>query len=356
MSIRATAVADRTVAAPETGAQPSVPTRNLDIIRALAVAFVFFAHLILTLNGGQNQQGPVNLNSLGRVGVLIFFVHTALVLMLSMERMRETGGLLCARFYVRRLFRIYPLSIAVCIAVSLAQIPSDVLGTPFVWNWEIFTANIFLAQRILELPNLSAPLWSLPLEVEMYLFLPLIFLFLKGKRRTGRMLGLWLGSIVLSRFGFHSWTLELLLYIPCFMVGVLVYGYLPSRKPLFPWWGLVLGVAALGSVFAVVRLTTMGSILFCALIGMLILMAAECEQKSVWLPAHLIARYSYGIYLCHFPLMWVFYRHLADWPTWTQHLGFFAAMIALPILTYHWIEAPMVKLGVFLSGKIGSRV
>ena len=74
---------------------------NLDLLRTVAVLLVFVGHLMLT-------AGVRGLGDVGRFGVLIFFVHTSLVLMLSMERLGLTGGRLYFAFLIRRFFRIYP--------------------------------------------------------------------------------------------------------------------------------------------------------------------------------------------------------------------------------------------------------
>jgi peptidoglycan/LPS O-acetylase OafA/YrhL len=54
---------------------------NLDVLRATAVLMVFCHHL---LEYGYFSERRVS--GLGQFGVLIFFVHTSLVLMMSMER------------------------------------------------------------------------------------------------------------------------------------------------------------------------------------------------------------------------------------------------------------------------------
>ena len=55
--------------------------RNLDVLRAVAVLCVFADHCVEI---GQPELPSARL--LGRFGVLIFFVHTALVLLLSLQR------------------------------------------------------------------------------------------------------------------------------------------------------------------------------------------------------------------------------------------------------------------------------
>lgn len=73
----------------------SAPVANLDILRAIAVTIVLMAHFALTMSGngpGQRVVFGVDLYTLGRTGVLIFFVHTSLVLMLSEGPPKEWTG------------------------------------------------------------------------------------------------------------------------------------------------------------------------------------------------------------------------------------------------------------------------
>jgi peptidoglycan/LPS O-acetylase OafA/YrhL len=90
---------------------------NLDFLRAVAVLAVYFAHLSHALN-------LYNPGSLGRFGVLIFFVHTSCVLMFSLQRLSSSGftndSRLTAAFWIRRFFRIYPLSI-ICILAGRVE-------------------------------------------------------------------------------------------------------------------------------------------------------------------------------------------------------------------------------------------
>ena len=57
---------------------------NLDLLRALAVLIVYFSHLLMVLRVG-DSWGFISLYQLSQAGVMIFFVHTAFVLMLSLS-------------------------------------------------------------------------------------------------------------------------------------------------------------------------------------------------------------------------------------------------------------------------------
>src|SRR5271170_7540516 len=86
---------------------------NLDFLRAVAVLLVLFGHL--TYYHGLTDLGPLSITLMGDMGVKIFFVHTCFVLMLSLERQwrNQAPTELFSSFIVRRIFRIYPLSVCV---------------------------------------------------------------------------------------------------------------------------------------------------------------------------------------------------------------------------------------------------
>ena len=80
----------------------SADDSNLDFLRAVAVLIVVVAHV--TYFFGILRLGSLDLLPIGFWGVLIFFVHTSLVLMLSLERQWKHGrddlflGLVIPRF------------------------------------------------------------------------------------------------------------------------------------------------------------------------------------------------------------------------------------------------------------------
>src|SRR5207245_2310282 len=105
------------------GMKPLKESPNLDLLRATAVMFVLGAHT-LRFHGLESEY--LDMRWLGGLGVLFFFVHTCLVLMQSLERQQlnfDRKGLV-KNFYIRRAFRIYPLSILFILFIVALGIPS----------------------------------------------------------------------------------------------------------------------------------------------------------------------------------------------------------------------------------------
>jgi peptidoglycan/LPS O-acetylase OafA/YrhL len=65
--------------------------------------------------------------------------------------------------------------------------------------------------------------------------------------------------------------------------------------------------------------------------------------------AHLVARYSYGVYLFHVVALWIGYFALSIASPLLQALGSLIALVALSVMGYHLIEKPGIRVGVRLS-------
>src|SRR5690348_10088828 len=141
----------------------ALPVQNLDVLRAIAVACVLVDHLF----GSRANPVPGWADALGRSGVLLFFVHTSLVLMASLERSGESA----VPFLVRRAWRLYPLAIVTVLAVVTLRLQPGV--QPPRGGWTIsaseLVANLTLTQTLFGMNGFPAPLWSLSVELEMYL-------------------------------------------------------------------------------------------------------------------------------------------------------------------------------------------
>ena len=116
-------------------------SRNLDLLRSVVVLLVLVDHLFMA--AGLADRYPV-VYDMGRLGVLMFFVHTSLVLMLSLERSEDrNSGDLFRGFYIRWAFRIYPLSIACVLLACAFGVPQTPGGAPATRGAFQIIANLF---------------------------------------------------------------------------------------------------------------------------------------------------------------------------------------------------------------------
>lgn len=331
-----------------------LPERNLDVLRAIAVLLVLADHTTSALIGHLN---PVTA-WLGRAGVQAFFVHTSLVLMASMERdnaPERTGWI--KRFYVRRALRIYPLAIAVIIVVLLLRVPPvDPFGhTPSYSVGDIVT-NFALVQGLTNNRNILGVLWTLPLELQMYVVLPLCYLIARKRSFGGMALLLLAGFAVaeLATRGVDSvpgiWRLQVLKFVPCFLSGVLAYWLLRKRKAakLAGWSWIPIVAIDLAICYAPATAAPDSWIVraaFCGVLGIAIPLVTNLGATRLTRAANVVATYSYGIYLLHRIALWFGFIVLRDQSPVVRGIGMVVSLTLGCYAAYRFIERPGIQLG-----------
>jgi peptidoglycan/LPS O-acetylase OafA/YrhL len=313
---------------------PSATTKsslipNLDLLRACAVLFVLADHILFSL--GVRWISTTDMEWLGRLGVLFFFVHTCCVLMNSMERHKGQG--LIWRFFVRRAFRIYPLSI---VAVLLAMIPphEPALRTA---QW---LSNLALMQNLTFSPDAFGTLWSLPLEVQMYFFLPFIFLWMRHSKSLWPLLGLFAISIPLALWQpHHVARATVLAFVPAFLPGVIAYWLFRQQLQRLPGWGVPILIGLITVAFLRHPGWSFPAWAACLALGVTIPLFRQISIPQVNRITFEVAKYSYGIYLSHSLLqVWMH-------PTWMTLPLYLLLMAAASVAAYHAIEYPFIRLG-----------
>jgi peptidoglycan/LPS O-acetylase OafA/YrhL len=336
------------------GALMRADSPNLDALRSIAVLLVVFSHLppVLALNGANFRA-----QAFGPLGVVIFFVHTCLVLLLSLERqsMRSGSSSRAVVFLVRRAFRIYPLSIVVVLSLS-AILSATASSPPSV---RTVVSNLLLIQNLTGDPSIPGPLWSLPFEVQMYLLLPMLYVFVErsGNEVAARRLTvLWAVSVALVvALAVARLDYTLVKYYPCFLPGVLAFSLRNKAKTLSPVWlfAFVAMVAALFSWMLAYNLREHAATMpVCLALGYLIPRSREPDVAWLAKAGKVIARYSYGIYLVHIPCIDLAFHRLGGQPAVVQWVVFVAGTAGLSLLAYHWIEKPCLVLGSRLSERV----
>jgi peptidoglycan/LPS O-acetylase OafA/YrhL len=338
---------------------------NLDFLRAAAVLFVWGFHTVLYFiqTGAVSQDRLGGLYSIGRWGVLIFFVHTSLVLMFSLERLHErhSGRTVYHAFLVRRALRIFPLSVVLVLVAAASRMPvADVIHAHFVTaplTARTVLTNVFLVQNLAHTPSIILQLWTLPIEMQMYLFLPLFFLIVSRSRTVLPAIALWLCALFGAMHAGHLERLgmpELVEFVPFFLAGVVAFAFTRVRSLRLPGWlwpAAVFAVTALYLEYPSNQRAWLAGIVLAVMIPQF----RDMTNPAICRVSKLAARYSYGIYLTHFIGEWLAFSVCMSWPMWSRWLVLILSVVAMSVTLYHAIEAPMIKVGARLADRFYSR-
>ncbi|MGH8290697.1 MAG: acyltransferase family protein [Steroidobacteraceae bacterium] len=347
---------------------------ELDGLRALAVLLVMLCH-----------YGPVALpllwrvRAVGWIGVDLFFVLSGfLITGILLASVRRPDYFL--NFYARRSLRIFPLYYLVLVSiVVVAQVADRGRAyTELVSRWGhpiwffTYLANVRCA-AIGRGPTTFAlaPLWSLQVEEQFYLILP-VTVWLIGPRSLFKLLlVLVLAAPLLRLVLWYEYPANPLLQyvlLPCRMDG-LALGAAIAIRCREPWAirrGLLMAVTACVWVLAYGTYTYVGgnlwsspftriwgyslfSIAFAA--TLLLVLVLRGTWMTRWLaapPLRYLGKISYGIYLLQAPVATVLAVALSATALWqnemTRFLTIAATTVLLAAVSWYSIEQPMLRL------------
>jgi peptidoglycan/LPS O-acetylase OafA/YrhL len=155
---------------------------------------------------------------LGQAGVLAFFVYTSLVLMSSIERLAAPRDV------------VFVLVVRIGSEVPVAQKTQPSVAPGAIG----LLSNLLLVQNLTGSSTIIRVLWSLPIEVQMYVVLPLCYVVARYRPHLLPLLfalgiaGAYLRSADIVR---RLWRFDRLFYFPCCLSGVLAYAILRRQRP-----------------------------------------------------------------------------------------------------------------------------
>lgn len=317
---------------------------SLDVLRVFAVAAVLAFHARVPGFEG------------GWLGVDLFFVLSGYLITTLLLREKQNGGIHLLAFYGRRLRRLWP--------ALLFLLAGYFIAAPFLWpaaSAESVLRNVLIAGTYSSdygmaywgLPRHIHHTWSLAVEEHYYLlWAPVIALLCRLEKHrlilAVALLYLLATSVrfltlaqsadwIATYYAFHTRLSGL-------MLGSLAAIFLlegqrsSDRSAVYAWCGL-------GASCAVISMSSWNDDLsitvgiMVAELGALALVVASVHRPA-WLNATRLSaagKYTYGIYLWHYPIMNAMSRHDFGWPS-TLALGSFLS-IALAIISFHTIEA-----------------
>lgn len=305
----------------------------------------------------------------GYVGVDIFFVISGFIITALLTG--RVGKIDLVAFYASRVKRILP---AYFVMLGVVTIVSAVLFLPadFAFFLDslkssvLFTSNKFFADfgsyfapKADELPLLHT--WSLAIEMQFYLFFPLLVMCLPARLRVASfavlatVLFAWAGYRVLGSSGSGKLYFALLARIPEFMVGALV-ALLMQRRELPAKLATVAGYMGMLLLVAAFLLIDkqyfpgFWAILPC--VGAALIIVARRGLVSTVLataPMVWVGGISYSLYLWHWPIL-AFIRYYTGQyelsPRWL--VLFMVGSLSLAWMSYRFVERPVRRAsGVF---------
>ena len=337
---------------------------GLDGLRALAVLAVLAFH--------------TGLLRAGWIGVDVFFALSGyLITGLLITEAAAHGSVRLGDFWRRRARRLVPaLLVLLGIVALFDRIGSEQWRAPSrgdIWGTLTYTANwVRLAgqQNYWELFAAPSPLehvWSLAIEEQFYVLWPLIFMLAwRMRRRTGVIVGaatlavlsagwqIWLGS---TADGFERIYVGTDTRAPAFLVGALLVAAFDRRGRVLRATSIIVPAGLIALLVACLvfdgesRTTYTGGLLVVSLLGATtVWAAARLDPTSLigrWLgarPLQIIGRWSYGIYLFHWPIAVLI--GVQRFEPWIQFAVVAGASIGLAGVSYEVMESRVRRDGV----------
>lgn len=354
---------------------------GLDGLRGVAVVMVLVFHSGLGWLPG------------GFLGVSIFFTLSGfLITSLLLGELESSGRIGLGSFWSRRLRRLLPASLAaialvvlmapwLTTAVEEGRLRGDaVAGVLYVSNWRYVSADVSYEELFATVSPLLH-LWSLAIEAQLYLVLPIVIMVAAwtGLRRRGIgvvLAGCAVASAVVSTvflsgdrlyYGTDARAAELL------VGAVLACWWRPPERRLAdqgggrPTWTTWIPLGALGAVILIARITSTGSdwvysgaLAGFALLSVVLVIGAvergplrrllECRALTI------VGTVSYGLYLYHWPIFVWMTPDRTDLDGVALFGVQLAATAAVSASSYLILESPVRRRLILASGRIAAPV
>jgi peptidoglycan/LPS O-acetylase OafA/YrhL len=350
--------------------------REIDGLRAFAVIPVILYHADMGLIPG------------GFVGVDIFFVISGYLITTIILEDLDSGRFSILRFYERRLRRIAPALLFVCLAclpfAALWMLPSEFKAFGkglfhtllMVSNFELWGDISYFAAKNELKPLLHT--WSLSVEEQFYLFFPAVLWGMRHWRKPRgfyAVAALALSSLLLT-WPISSFDPAANFYLPFTRiwepaVGALLAIYGVQNIRLAAWARSILASAGLAAIIAcclLLRSTAYypGVATLAPCMGALLVIAFASPDNLAgrllgmpWIVG--IGLISYSLYLWHQPIFAFARLRWTDTPPAWLYLVLIGLTFVLAIFSYRFVETPFRrgdrigrKTTVTLSGLMAS--
>lgn len=345
---------------------------NFGLIRLLAALQVLFSHSVEHLELRENEF----FHFIGEKfiyyfpGVPIFFTISGFLIFASFEKNHTA----IKGYFFNRIVRLYPalwVCLLITIVLLLAAYPGDFMDiilseTFYLWILEQLTFFQFHTPDVLRFWGVGTPngsLWTIVVEVQFYLLVPLLYYFLEKKniRRTVLICSIFVISIFCNYyFGILNHELlvhklaavSVLPYLYCFMFGVVAYLKWEKVKVYFVdkfivWLTIYLIYVNFAGNFLGIQLVSYFISSPFHIITNILLSGLTLSAVFTYrgLSNSLIKEndLSYGIYIYHMLVINVFVQNsLIKNPYFVVLV--FLIVISLAMISWKVVEQPILKL------------
>jgi peptidoglycan/LPS O-acetylase OafA/YrhL len=361
---------------------------SLDGLRTLSFLFVFFSHAFVSelVNSlpSSNIATTVFFRS-GGEGVSIFFVISGFLISYLLFKEESSKGMISLKkFYLRRVFRIWPLFyLVVLYALFLFPLMAKIAGIEHVQTGSVFLnlvcLNNFDVLNLIQNNGLGTNTqlqitWSVAIEEQFYLIWPLIFLVIRRIKFRNfifplllilsfvfRMLnhdnhevnyfhtfavfgdlvlGGWMGFLVFYNDSFRKVFVNMRNNVRSvfYTIGIIIFSFRPYLMELIEYDCLFRYITILIYSFVILD---------------------QCFNKSTWLKLSnlklltSLGKYTYGLYLLH-PIAILYCKHIFDFfnlnyiNSWAFAILLcsisFICTLIMAKLSYNYFESYFLKI------------
>ena len=339
---------------------------NFNLIRFLAASAVLLDHSFALVAHDQTASALIDVERLeiGRLAVDVFFILSGFLVTRSVMTQPTLIDYAVARF-----LRLFPALLVACIGIAFVLGPivtsaslGDYFTDPRPWLFVPLTTSLIthsmtlpgVFEQVPESGVIDPPLWTLRYETMCYVLLALFALLgaLATRFRATLTLAVVLGAYAFITFA-TSWRGDssaidsAARFVLDFFLGGAFYVFADKIRVDLRV-ALVLGLAAAATFGtaayeAVFRVALTYGLLWFALVP-----AGAIRRFN------LIGDYSYGIYILCFPIQQtVVMLNPQITPGWLFMCSF-PAVLALAILSWHFIEHPALRRKAWAGDCVGS--
>jgi len=280
---------------------------GVDALKGLACVLIVWHHLAFygPMSDVVHGAAPALMNWLytyGRMAVQVFLVVAGFLAACSLAPQGSAVFRQPERLLLRRYRRLaLPLAVAVLVTVAVAALVrpwlqhASVPGAPTFWQ---LLANLFLLQDLVGEEALSAGLWYVAIDFQLFAISVALLTLVRGERHRWVVLALAAASLLV--FNRHPWLdMTGLYFFGAYGLGMMAWWAARASQPR-RW---LTGMAVLGA--ATLALDFRGRLVVALAVALALVWMQRGQWAARWLQPPWVQRLgqrSYAIFLIHFPV------------------------------------------------------